>query len=100
MDCRLKCRKTKNITNDAANKPVMTDAIVSIFRFAINCSPRQKTNFFNDCRHHPTPDNCFSFPWWLCLGAIAFSILVSLSAGIYPAVRAAKVDPVIALRHD
>jgi putative ABC transport system permease protein len=44
--------------------------------------------------------NCFSFPWWLCLGAIAFSILVSLSAGIYPAARAAKVDPVVALRHD
>jgi len=42
----------------------------------------------------------FSFPWWLCLGAIAFSILVSLMAGIYPTVRAARVDPVIALRHD
>jgi putative ABC transport system permease protein len=44
--------------------------------------------------------NYFSFPWWLCLGAIAFSILVSLAAGIYPTIRAARVDPVIALRHD
>jgi putative ABC transport system permease protein len=44
--------------------------------------------------------DCFSFPWWLCLGAVVFSILVSLSAGIYPAIRAAKVDPVVALRHD
>ncbi len=42
----------------------------------------------------------FSFPWWLCLGAIAFSILVSLAAGVYPALRAARVDPVVALRHD
>ncbi len=42
----------------------------------------------------------FSFPWWLCLGAVAFSILVSLAAGLYPAVRAARVDPVVALRHD
>jgi putative ABC transport system permease protein len=42
----------------------------------------------------------FSFPWWLCLGAILFAILVSLVAGIYPAVRAARVDPVVALRHD
>jgi putative ABC transport system permease protein len=42
----------------------------------------------------------FSFPWWLCLGAIAFSILVSLIAGVYPTRRAARVDPVVALRHD
>ncbi len=42
----------------------------------------------------------FSFPWWLCLGGILFSILVSLIAGIYPTLRAARVDPVVALRHD
>jgi len=42
----------------------------------------------------------FSFPLWLCVGAIAFSIIVSLVSGIYPAHRAATVDPVIALRHD
>ncbi|MFB0565176.1 MAG: ABC transporter permease [Candidatus Aminicenantaceae bacterium] len=42
----------------------------------------------------------FNFPWWLCLGAILFAILVSLLAGTFPAVRAARVDPVVALRHD
>ena len=42
----------------------------------------------------------FSFPWWLCLGAITFSILVSLIAGLLPTRRAARVDPVVALRHD
>ena len=42
----------------------------------------------------------FSFRWWLCLGAIVFSILISLAAGIYPTLRAARVDPVVALRHD
>ena len=42
----------------------------------------------------------FAFPLWLFLGAMGFSLLVSLAAGIYPARRAARVDPVIALRHD
>ncbi len=42
----------------------------------------------------------FAFPIGLFLGAIGFSLLVSLVSGIYPARRAARVDPVVALRHD
>lgn len=42
----------------------------------------------------------FAFPLWIFLGAIAFAVLVSLVSGIYPARRAARVDPVVALRHD
>jgi len=42
----------------------------------------------------------FYIPPWLILGAVAFSILVSLLAGLYPAIRAARVNPVEALRHD
>lgn len=44
--------------------------------------------------------NYFSFPWWVCLGAVLFAVGVSLVSGIYPALRAARVDPVRALRHD
>ena len=42
----------------------------------------------------------FSFPLWLYLGAIGFSVVISLIAGIYPTLRAVRVDPVVALRHD
>ena len=39
-------------------------------------------------------------PLWLIAGAIAFSWLVSLLAGLYPASRAARLNPIQALRHD
>ncbi len=42
----------------------------------------------------------FAFPAVVFLGAVAFSLLVSLVSGLYPARRAARVDPVVALRHD
>jgi len=39
-------------------------------------------------------------PWWLALGGIAFAIIVSLVAGLYPASRAARLNPVDALRYE
>lgn len=41
-----------------------------------------------------------SVPWWLALAAIGVSVLVSLAAGLYPAARAAKLNPVEALRYE
>jgi putative ABC transport system permease protein len=44
-------------------------------------------------------ENIWLVPWWLVLGAMAFSLVVSLAAGMYPAARAARLDPVEALRY-
>lgn len=51
-------------------------------------------------RQGVTPPNIWSVPWWLVLGAIAFAIVISLASGIYPASRAARLDPVEALRYE
>jgi putative ABC transport system permease protein len=46
------------------------------------------------------PENLWLVPWWLIAGAIAFAVLVTLISGLYPAARAAKLDPVQALRYE
>ncbi|MFH1235448.1 MAG: FtsX-like permease family protein, partial [Parcubacteria group bacterium] len=39
-------------------------------------------------------------PYWLALGAVVFSILFASIAGFFPARRAARLDPVVALREE
>lgn len=51
-------------------------------------------------RQELPPETVWLAPWWLVLGSIGFSILVSLVSGLYPAARAAKLDPVQALRYE
>jgi ABC-type lipoprotein release transport system permease subunit len=57
------------------------------------------TNFYLRRESLP-PDNFWAVPWWLVALAIGFSFLVSLISGLYPAGRAAKLDPVQALRYE
>lgn len=46
----------------------------------------------------PSPETVFRYPLWLVFGAPAFAIFVTTLAGIVPARRASRVEPVIALR--
>ncbi len=46
----------------------------------------------------PAPGSVFRFPLWLLAGAVLFSLAISVLSGLYPASRAARQDPIQALR--
>jgi putative ABC transport system permease protein len=45
-------------------------------------------------------ESLFVFPWWLSGGVVLFAVLVTTLAAVFPARRAARVNPVTALRNE
>jgi putative ABC transport system permease protein len=45
-------------------------------------------------------EKILAVPWWLVAAAIGVALIVSLVSGLYPAARAARLDPVQALRYE
>lgn len=45
-------------------------------------------------------DKIGSFPWWLVVSVIAFTTLLGMISGLYPAIKAARLNPVEALRYE
>ena len=51
-------------------------------------------------KHGGGAEDLFYLPLWLIAGAIVFAVIVSILAGLYPARRAVRINPVQALRYE
>ena len=70
-----------------------------LFGWAIGQAINFGTNIYLQRQSLP-PENFWAVPWWLVAFALGFAFAVSLVSGLYPAGRAAKLDPVQALRYE
>jgi putative ABC transport system permease protein len=84
---------------EAATMGLMGGALGVALGWVIGRAINFGTNLYLQKMKMPA-ENLWTVPLWLVAGAIGFAVLVSVLAGIYPAARAAKLDPVQALRYE
>ena len=74
-------------------------SVKSLLGLAIGKAINFGTAIYLQRRQMPA-EAVWMMPTWLIGAAIAFSIVVSLLAGLYPASRAARLDPVQTLKYE
>jgi len=84
---------------EAGAMGVMGGAVGVTLGWLIGRAINLGTNVYLKRQSFP-PAEIWFVPWWLVVGAIGFAIVVSLLSGLYPASRAARLDPVQALRYE
>ena len=84
---------------EAGAMGVLGGAVGVLLGWAIGQVINFGTNIYLKSQSIP-PEHFWAVPWWLVVFSILFSLVVSLISGLYPAGRAARLDPVQALRYE
>ena len=84
---------------EAGAMGILGGVVGVVFGWAIGQVINFGTNIYLKRQSLP-PEHFWAVPWWLVIPAIAFAFVVSLLSGLYPAGRAARLDPVQALRYE
>ena len=79
----------------------MIGGVVGLFTgWLLGLGLNQAIEVISRIRGEPLHGKFFLVTPWLAVGAIAFATFIGLVAGLLPAQRAAKLDPLEALRHE